>query len=69
MGVQMVTSLISGIVSNAPTIASAAVQIVETLVEGIAELLPLLIEGAATVDRGACDRIGEIASETCSDDR
>ena len=34
MGVQMVTSLISGIVSNAPTIASAAVQIVETLVEG-----------------------------------
>lgn len=52
MGVQMVTSLISGIVSNAPTIASAAVQIVETLVEGIAELLPLLIEGAAQLIAG-----------------
>lgn len=52
MGVKMVTSLISGIVSNAPTIASAAVQIVETLVEGIAELLPLLIEGAAQLIAG-----------------
>lgn len=52
MGVQMVTSLISGIVSNAPTIATAAVQIVETLVEGIAELLPLLIEGAAQLIAG-----------------
>lgn len=52
MGVQMVTSLISGIVSNAPTIASAAVQIVETLVEGIAELLSLLIEGAAQLIAG-----------------
>lgn len=52
MGVQMVASLISGIVSNAPTIASAAVQIVETLVEGIAELLPLLIEGAAQLIAG-----------------
>lgn len=52
MGVQMVTSLISGIVSNEPTIASAAVQIVETLVEGIAELLPLLIEGAAQLIAG-----------------
>ena len=52
MGVQMVNSLISGIVSSAPTIASAAVQIVETLVEGIAELLPLLIEGAAQLIAG-----------------
>ena len=57
MGVQMVTSLISGIVSNAPTIASAAVQIVETLVEGIAELLPLLIEGAAQLIAGLAQGI------------
>lgn len=57
MGVQMVTSLISGIVSNAPTIASAAVQIVETLVEGIAELLPLLIEGAAQLIAGLAEGI------------
>lgn len=47
MGVTLVSSLIEGIVQNAPTIASAAVQIVETLVNGIAELLPMLIEGAA----------------------
>ena len=52
MGDQMVNSLISGIVSSATTIASAAVQIVETLVEGIAELLPLLIEGAAQLIAG-----------------
>ena len=57
MGVHMVTSLISGIVSNAPTIASAAVQIVETLVEGIAELLPLLIEGAAQLITGLAQGI------------
>ena len=43
MGVQMVTSLISGIVSNAPTIASAAVQIVETLVEGIRSFCRFLL--------------------------
>lgn len=59
MGVQMVTSLISGIVSNAPTIASAAVQIVETLVEGIAELLPLLIEGAAQLIAGLATGLAE----------
>lgn len=47
MGVNLVSSLIEGIVQNAPTIASAAVQIVETLVNGIATLLPMLIEGAA----------------------
>lgn len=47
MGVTLVSSLIEGIVQNAPTIASAAVQIVETLVNGIATLLPMLIEGAA----------------------
>jgi len=60
MGVQMVTSLISGIVSNAPTIASAAVQIVETLVEGIAELLPLLIEGAAQLIAGLATGLAKL---------
>lgn len=52
MGVTMVTSLIEGIVQNAPTIATAAVKIVETLVNGISELLPLLIEGAAQLIAG-----------------
>lgn len=52
MGVTLVSSLIEGIVQNAPTIASAAVQIVETLVNGIATLLPMLIEGAAQLTVG-----------------
>lgn len=52
MGVNLVSSLIEGIVQNAPTIASAAVQIVETLVNGIATLLPMLIEGAAQLTVG-----------------
>jgi len=52
MGVTLVSSLIEGIVQNAPTIASAAIQIVETLVNGIAELLPMLIEGAAQLTVG-----------------
>ena len=59
MGVQMVNSLISGIVSSAPTIASAAVQIVETLVEGIAELLPMLIDGAAQLIVGLATGLGQ----------
>ena len=59
MGVQMVNSLISGIVSSAPTIASAAVQIVETLVEGIAELLPMLIDEAAQLIVGLATGLGQ----------
>lgn len=59
MGVQMVNSLISGIVSSAPTIASAAMQIVETLVEGIAELLPMLIDGAAQLIVGLATGLGQ----------
>ena len=59
MGVTMVSSLIEGIVSNAPTIATAAVSIVETLVNGIAELLPMLIEGAAQLIVGLATGLGQ----------
>ncbi len=59
MGVTMISSLISGIVTNAPTIATAAVQIVETLVNGIAELLPMLIEGAAQLIVGLAEGLGQ----------
>lgn len=59
MGVTLVSSLIEGIVQNAPTIASAAVQIVETLVNGIATLLPMLIEGAAQLIVGLATGLGQ----------
>lgn len=59
MGVTLVSSLIEGIVQNAPTIASAAVQIVETLVNGIATLLPVLIEGAAQLIVGLATGLGQ----------
>lgn len=59
MGVNLVKSLIEGIVSNAPTIAAAAVQIVETLVNGIAELLPMIIDGAAQLIVGLATGLGK----------
>lgn len=59
MGVNMITSLAEGLVSSAPTIASAAVQIVQTLVNGIAELLPLLITGAAQLIAGLAQGLAE----------
>ncbi len=59
MGVTMVSSLIEGIVSNAPTIATSAVSIVETLVNGIAELLPMLIDGAAQLIVGLATGLGQ----------
>lgn len=59
MGVTLVSSLIEGIVQNAPTIATAAVKIVETLVNGIAKLLPMLIEGAAQLIVGLATGLGQ----------
>lgn len=59
MGVTMVSSLIEGIVSNAPTIATSAASIVETLVNGIAEFLPMLIDGAAQLIVGLATGLGQ----------
>lgn len=52
LGVQMITTLISGIISNAPAIASAAVSIITTLTAGLSEMLPMLISGAAELISG-----------------
>lgn len=59
MGVEMVKSLVGGIVDSAPTLATAAVEIISTLVNGIAELLPLLINGAVQIVVGLAQGLGQ----------
>lgn len=59
MGVEMIKSIISGIATNAPTLAKTAVEIVQTLVDGIAELLPLIIDGAVQIIVGLAEGLGQ----------
>jgi len=69
MGVTMVASLLEGIVSNAPTIATAAVEIVNTLVKRNCGAFARAYRRRGADDYRAGKRAGAVIADAYSDDR
>lgn len=59
MGINIVTSLVNGIVSNAPELAKAAVEIANSLVMSFLDMLPVVLDGAVEMVLGLASGIGE----------
>jgi phage-related protein len=68
MGVNMITSLISGINKSIPKIAASASMVLKTLVNGLTTALPMLIDGAtkmiAWLARGLGAALPELIPQT-----
>lgn len=58
MGVQLITSLVDGLVQNIPAITQAATTIVVSLCDGLISMLPAMLDGAAQLIIGLAQGIG-----------
>lgn len=63
MGVQMITSLVDGLVENIPAITQAAVDIVISLCDGLISMLPAILDGAAQIIIGLAQGLGKALPE------